>query len=1222
MKILKVSIQNLNSIRREKAIVIDFNQAPLANTGLFAITGDTGAGKTTILDAITLALYGRIHRNKEVKEVLSYGSAECLAEVEFESKRQIYRAKWSMWRSRKKVDGKLQTPIREISRWNENLKEFEILANKIREVDAAVEEVSGLDYDRFCRSVLLSQGDFAAFLMAGEKERSDLLERITGTEIYSLISKAAYQRHKIEADKLEALRKERAALKILTPEEIRVLKAELKEQKKATEKGKIQLDATRTQVARLAQIEKLEKERSQQEEKAESVKNQINARQDDFERLERARRAAPMREDFSRWQAVLASSAEIKTALSSIALELQKQEQELQLADERTNLEKQALEKQKNELKSKEKLYDEVIQLDATIKGKEAYLNPLILEKEKQVAQLTAKEEEKEILSRRRQILKKETEELEQWLSRHAGLAALKEQQKLIDLQYREWRYYEAQFQAGQQKSRDSEKQIAELQKDLQKARAEFDRLQAEFQKDQKSFLQKAPKIYIRNRTDLLTKLHEEIEILQEQKQAFQDVRRLAMEYQKLLSEQNELQENLADLRGEELALGKRMLSATESLEQLVEKVQYKQAVYEQQQLLANYEKDRLLLQEGDPCPLCLSKDHPFRRKTIKPYVNKSRQELEQAKKEHERAAGAYRKILDRHTELNLKIQYLEGDELKAVKGLLAKSFDKMRGFEEKLALALPSIDQETTPLLWGRRFENRLQESDNLLAERKKSRDFLFRLDQRLKKQETAIQELQEEQRNIARKIESLEEKKASDQEQLKEASAQLKRFQKRLEALLQAYGYTFSPETIEADLQKMDGLYRNFVIKQEALQKNQEELNRILQNLDRLAEQIKNLSAQQLELTQRFRKEQDELNKLKAHRTALFAEKDPGVERQSLQLLIEKQEQKAEESAAYTQNLRQEIAANKKWRSEQNEKKLQLRRQSEKLENTLLELARKNQFTDLEAVQKALMSHEAFEQLSSSLNALKQELQEIERLRQKTREELAEERKKVNSEISLLELQKQLVEQEAEYRTANQREGALQEQIKENERRKKAAAALLKQISTQEKEYKRWAKLNDIIGMADGKKFRVFAQGLTLKKLVYLANLHLQKLNGRYLIEKRADEDLELNIVDTFQAENRRSMNTLSGGEGFLVSLAMALGLSDLAGKDTRIESLFIDEGFGSLDENSLDLALDTLENLQAQGKTIGVISHVKALKERIAVQIQVRKKGSGFSEIEITG
>jgi len=219
------------------------------------------------------------------------------------------------------------------------------------------------------------------------------------------------------------------------------------------------------------------------------------------------------------------------------------------------------------------------------------------------------------------------------------------------------------------------------------------------------------------------------------------------------------------------------------------------------------------------------------------------------------------------------------------------------------------------------------------------------------------------------------------------------------------------------------------------------------------------------------------------------------------------------------------------------------------------------------------------------------------------------------------LTELQTALTQQEILYVEANQREGALQQRLKEHKRRVNAAATLLKEIAQQEKSYLRWAKLDEIIGMADGKKFRVFAQGLTLKKLVYFANLHLERLNGRYLIEKNVKEDLDLNIIDTFQANNRRSMNTLSGGERFLVSLAMALGLSDLAGKDTRIESLFIDEGFGSLDDNSLDLALDTLENLQAQGKTIGIISHVKALKERIAIQIQVRKKGSGFSEITVS-
>ena len=182
--------------------------------------------------------------------------------------------------------------------------------------------------------------------------------------------------------------------------------------------------------------------------------------------------------------------------------------------------------------------------------------------------------------------------------------------------------------------------------------------------------------------------------------------------------------------------------------------------------------------------------------------------------------------------------------------------------------------------------------------------------------------------------------------------------------------------------------------------------------------------------------------------------------------------------------------------------------------------------------------------------------------------------------------------------------------------------SAQLLRQIDLQRNTYNRWMALYDLIGSSDGKKFRVFAQGLTLQKLVQLANAHLENLFGRYLIIKRPGEDLELDIVDTYQADNIRSMHTLSGGESFLVSLALALGLSDLAGKNANIKSLFIDEGFGTLDEQALDLALNTLENLQAKGKTIGIISHVKELKERISTQVKVVKRGGGISHVEVVG
>jgi exonuclease SbcC len=128
------------------------------------------------------------------------------------------------------------------------------------------------------------------------------------------------------------------------------------------------------------------------------------------------------------------------------------------------------------------------------------------------------------------------------------------------------------------------------------------------------------------------------------------------------------------------------------------------------------------------------------------------------------------------------------------------------------------------------------------------------------------------------------------------------------------------------------------------------------------------------------------------------------------------------------------------------------------------------------------------------------------------------------------------------------------------------------------------------------------------------------LLRLSDRYSILKSPEKDLDLQIVDSYQADVVRPMSTLSGGESFLVSLALALGLSDLASRKVQINSLFIDEGFGTLDADTLDVAISALENLQANGKTIGIISHVEALKERIGTQIQVSKQPGGSSKIKI--
>jgi exonuclease SbcC len=163
-------------------------------------------------------------------------------------------------------------------------------------------------------------------------------------------------------------------------------------------------------------------------------------------------------------------------------------------------------------------------------------------------------------------------------------------------------------------------------------------------------------------------------------------------------------------------------------------------------------------------------------------------------------------------------------------------------------------------------------------------------------------------------------------------------------------------------------------------------------------------------------------------------------------------------------------------------------------------------------------------------------------------------------------------------------------------------------------------WQRLRDLIGSSDGAKFRKYAQSITLDILLRHANRHLTKLSDRYRISRFAGAALDLEIEDFYQAQAKRPMSSLSGGESFLVSLALALGLSDLAGRNVRIQSLFIDEGFGSLDPEALEIAIAALEGLRQEEKTIGVISHVEVLKERIGTQVVVEKQAGGISTLRV--
>lgn len=279
---------------------------------------------------------------------------------------------------------------------------------------------------------------------------------------------------------------------------------------------------------------------------------------------------------------------------------------------------------------------------------------------------------------------------------------------------------------------------------------------------------------------------------------------------------------------------------------------------------------------------------------------------------------------------------------------------------------------------------------------------------------------------------------------------------------------------------------------------------------------------------------------------------------------------------------------------------------------------------FADQAAFLAALLDDDTLAQLEQRRQSLENQLQQARTLAAQSAQALATHLQQspasLDRALTVEQMQHALARLNGQLRDNATRQGEIRQQLKQDADNRQQQQSLMRDIAHASQQVEDWGQLNALIGSKEGDKFRKFAQGLTLDNLVWLANNQLTRLHGRYLLQRKVSDALELEVVDTWQADAVRDTRTLSGGESFLVSLALALALSDLVSHKTRIDSLFLDEGFGTLDSETLDTALDALDALNASGKTIGVISHVEAMKERIPVQIKVKKiNGLGYSKLE---
>ena len=293
------------------------------------------------------------------------------------------------------------------------------------------------------------------------------------------------------------------------------------------------------------------------------------------------------------------------------------------------------------------------------------------------------------------------------------------------------------------------------------------------------------------------------------------------------------------------------------------------------------------------------------------------------------------------------------------------------------------------------------------------------------------------------------------------------------------------------------------------------------------------------------------------------------------------------------------------------------------ENLETKLNQVAKENQLNAWQEIKAFILSEEKAEEIRKELKSINDKLAETKGSLDQLNKDLQEQISKDDATKDIETLKEFLTNKKTEFDELNEKIIKFRTEIESENELKKRFEKLQAEKENLEKEYNRWKTLNDLIGDSNGDKFSAFVQDLTLTQLIHFANLRLKGLSDRYLIASPSEDDKSdtLRIVDTHLGDIQRAVTSLSGGETFKISLAMALGLSDLAAKNVSIDSIFIDEGFGTLDPEALEEAINVLEDMQSTtNKSVGIISHVSELKERISTKINLIPTGNGYSTISI--
>ncbi|ROO35572.1 chromosome segregation protein SMC [Pseudomonas sp. AF76] len=1212
MKILAIRLKNLASLAGP--FDIDFTAEPLASAGLFAITGPTGAGKSTLLDALCLALFGTVprlsHTGRDAKvpdadgevatgdprTLLRRGTGDGYAEVDFRGiDGRRYRARWEANRAREKAGGKLQASRQSLR----DLDNDQLLASQKGEYKTQLEAALGLNFEQFTRAVLLAQSEFSAFLKADDNERSELLEKLTDTALYTRLGRRAFDKAKQAKESHRQLQDQASGVTPLAPQ----ARAELDERFNLTQQQlrlqQAQLKQLEQQHTWLKDLHQLQDEHASAAEQLQQAQAEWTALADERLKLTRLEHLAPQRHQFVR-------QAELTRQLAPLATQIQRlSERQIELNEQRAELEKGLEAAQLALVAARQQSTDNTLSLRQAF-DEQSTLARLATEvnqaaERQQHAQQACIEGQRtiETLQQQQRQVAERLQRIAIELEQSGHLAPLSDAWNAYRDRLQQLMLIGNRLNQGQAELATLEHSAARAAEDLAARRQDLEVLYKEAGAEPEA---------VAEQIQLLGTL---LQDNRKQQRAFEELTRLSALQQDLDKRAAELEQRQQQALQERDRLVREGSEAKAELGVAEQTLTVTRQLLERQRLARSesVEQLRAQLQDDQPCPVCGSVEHPYHQPEA----------LLQSLGRHDESEEANaRQAVERLNEkvIDLRTRY---------SGVIAQ-LKELRQQQEQLA----DQQQALNPTLQAHPLATQLSAQDAprrdaWLAQQNSQLNLRITQDE---ERQAALLTLQQDAARLAQHLRAAETASQQATQHLEHQRQELTRDRQRLDEELSHFSALLPADTLQAlrtepaatfmqldqqiarrleQLEQQRDELGEQLQRQQALEKEQDRQQTRAQQLEAAQQQLQAMTGQQQACQQALKQ------LLGEHASA----------EQWQQRLEQALEQARSAEAAASQQMHErrnelvQLAAELKARQEQTQA---LDAELQSLAAGIGQWRASHPELDDAALQALLELDE------QHVGPLRQRLLHGEKAVEQARVRLAEREQRLhnhqaqhNGNPSPEALSDALAELQTQLAASEQQCAELRAEQAQDQRRQDANQALALQIDQAYAEYQRWARLDALIGSATGDRFRKLAQAYNLDLLVHHANVQLRQLARRYRL-KRGGSMLGLLVLDTEMGDELRSVHSLSGGETFLVSLALALGLASMASSTLRIESLFIDEGFGSLDPESLQLAMDALDGLQAQGRKVAVISHVQEMHERIPVQIQVRRQGNGLSTVEV--